>query len=264
MSGPYTTAGQNFAAFLRDRHVAAHSWADAAKALISTGRGERWVEAVQEMAVLHLTRRLLTAACAIAKSSPHLDLIAERDIKQMILDTMVVDYFLVNEIYARLEPAVAACRSDISLSLRRQLTAESQRDAPWCYLCGTDLDYVNAGSPVYFTLDHVWPQAYGGDSDYDNLLQACQSCNNRKGDAASWSTFRIQALVAGYQMSSDEVAGLPKDMRFAVLIRAATDTATSGGISLKEAFVRLGRPTAPAVLDESTAVDVFNLAAQFR
>ena len=261
---PYTTAGQEFAAFLRDYHIGAHNWVDVSRALISTGRGDRWTEAVQEMAVLHLARRLIAAASEIVNSRPEWDLVADSDIKQMIVDTMIVDYFLVNDIHARLVPAVAAARSSISSGMRKQLKAESQRDAPWCYLCGTGLDYVATDSPMFFTLDHVWPLAYGGDSDYDNLLPACQSCNHRKGHAASWSLYPIQALVHGYQLTADDIADLPKETRFAVLTRAAMDAAAALHLSLKEAFVSLGRPDLPAVVDESTSVDVFNLIAQFR
>jgi hypothetical protein len=260
----YTTAGQEFAAFLRDYHIGTHNWIDVSRALISTGRGERWTEAVQDMAVLHLVRRLIAAASKIVGSRPEWDLVADSDIKQMIVDTMVVDYFLVNDIHARLVPAVAAARREISSGTRKQLKAESQRDAPWCYLCGAELEDAAADSPVFFTLDHVWPQAYGGDSDYDNLLPACQSCNHRKGHAASWSLYPIQALVHGYQLTAEDIANLPKEMRFAVLTRAAMDTAVADRLSLKEAFVSLGRPDLPTVVDESTSVDVFNLTAQFR
>ncbi len=261
---PYMTSGQLFVAFLRDRYVGEHPWGDVSRALISTGRGGWWVEALQEMAVLHLTRRLVVAASAIVGSRPEWDGLADREIKQMILDTMLVDYFLVGEINARLVPAVRAARRGISSGTRMQLRSESKRDSPWCYLCGTDLDYDSPDSPASFTLDHVWPQAYGGDSDYDNLLPACKSCNGRKGHAASWPLYPIQALVAGFQLTAEAIAELPKEMRFAVLTRKAAETAARHHLSLKQAFVRLGRPDVPAVVDESTSVDVFNLDAQFR
>ena len=196
---PYTTSGQLFVAFLQDNYVGEHSWGELSRALISTGRGDWWVDALQEMAILHLTRRLVAAASAIVDSRPEWDVLADREIKQMILDTMVVDYFLIGEIHARLVPAVQAARRDISRGTRTQLISESKRDSPWCYLCGSDLDYESSDSPVSFTLDHVWPQAYGGDSDYDNLLPACKSCNGRKGDVASWSLYPIQAQIAGFQ-----------------------------------------------------------------
>lgn len=261
---PYTTAGEDFVDFLVGRHIGAYEWQDLAAALLSTGRGDDWSEAIQDMAVLHLARRLVAGGVSIAAASTDWDLVVEREIKQMILDTMVVDYFRVGEIYARLELAVAAARSSISAGTRNQLRSQCQREAPWCYLCGTDLDFGAQGSVRQFTLDHVWPQAFGGNSDPENLLPACRSCNERKGHAASWSLYPVQALVHGYRLTSDDIAEMPKEMRFAVHSRTAMREAKSSGSSLKEAFVRLGRPDLPTIIDESASVDVFNLAASFR
>lgn len=260
----YTTAGEDFVDFLVGRHIGAYEWQQLATALVSTGRGDDWSEAIQDMAVLHLARRLIAGGSSIVASSTDWDLVVEREMKQMILDTMVVDYFRVGEIYARLESAIAAARSSISTGTRNQLRSECRREAPWCYLCGEDMDFNVTNSVREFTLDHVWPQAFGGNSDPENLLPACRSCNERKGHAASWSLYPVQALVQGYRLSSEGVAALPKEMRFAVHTRRAIQEAKATGSSLKNAFVRLGRPDLPAVIDESTSVDVFNLAASFR
>jgi hypothetical protein len=260
---PYTTAGEDLAAYLARRHITSFDAVGVASALLSTGRGDDWAEAVHEMAVLHLVRRLVAAGSKVASTRPEWDYVVESEIKQMILDTMIVDYNHVAEVYARLEPAVVAARSTISPGTRKQLRSESQRERPWCYLCGSELDYEAKESPSLFTLDHIWPQAFGGNSDPENLIPACRACNQRKGHSASWSLYPVQALVHGYRLSSDEVEKLPKEARFAVLARTANAEATATGVSLKEAFVRLGRPELPSVLDESVSVDVFNLVANF-
>ena len=264
MVKPYTTAGEDFVDFLAGRHIGVHDWRHLATALVPTGRGDEWAEAIQDMAVLHLARRLIAGGASIVASSTDWDLVVEREIKQMILDTMVVDYFKVGEIYARLEMAVAAARSSIPAGIRKQLRSECQRETPWCYLCGTDLDFGVTNSVREFTLDHVWPQAFGGNSDPENLLPACRSCNERKGHAASWTLYPVQSLVHGYRLSSEDVAALPKEMRFAVHSRTAIKEAKAAGSSLKEAFARLGRPDLPTIIDESVSVDVFNLTASFR
>lgn len=261
---PYTTDGEDFVDFLVGRHIGAYEWQQLATALLSTGRGTDWSEAIREMAVLHLARRLIAGGVSIVAGRTEWDLVVEREIKQMILDTMVVDYFRVAEIYARLELAVAAARSSISAGTRNQLRSQCEREAPWCYLCGTELDFGVRGSVREFTLDHVWPQAFGGNSEPENLLPACRSCNERKGHAASWSLYPVQALVHGYRPSSDDIAAMPKEMRFAVHTRTAMREAKLRDLSLKEAFVRLGRPDLPTVIDESVSIDVYNLAASFR
>lgn len=38
------------------------------------------------------------------------------------------------------------------------------------------------GSTNYLTTDHLHPISKGGSNDYSNLVRACNSCNNRKGN----------------------------------------------------------------------------------
>lgn len=260
----YETNGEYFADYLRRTHIDGASVArHVPRSLIATGRGREWSDALHEMAVLHLARRLIAAAVRIASRATEWDYLVEREIKQIILDTMTIDYFIVDELYERLAPAVRSARKDISERVRAQLRGEAHRSLPWCYLCGADLDF-DADGPTAFTLDHVWPRAYGGNSDPENLLPACKSCNGRKTDVPSWALYPIQALVAGYQLDSMAVADMPKEMRFAVQARAASDHARRSGTSLKEAYLALGRPDVPIVIELSTSVDVFNLLPKSR
>lgn len=43
-----------------------------------------------------------------------------------------------------------------------------------CAYCGR--------SDLPLTVDHIIPKARGGEDNWDNLITACVSCNNRKGD----------------------------------------------------------------------------------
>jgi 5-methylcytosine-specific restriction endonuclease McrA len=258
----YETNGEHFAAYLLRNHIDGESLqSHVPLSLLSTGRGMEWSEALREMTVLHLERRLIAAASALCDRSPEWDSVVERDIKQMIIDTMTVDYFEVSAIYERLVPAVRSARQTIRAGVHRELESEAKRVGSWCYLCGADLDFIG-DQPTSFTLDHVWPRAYGGNSDPENLLPACESCNARKGNVPSWALYPIQALVAGYQLEASDFELIPKEMRFAVLARSASKLAESEGVSLKEAYVVMGRPTLFRIADMSTSVDVFNLVAQ--
>lgn len=49
-----------------------------------------------------------------------------------------------------------------------------KRDGHRCQYCGT------TKGPL--TVDHVIPRHRGGEDTWENLVCACQSCNNRKGD----------------------------------------------------------------------------------
>lgn len=48
-----------------------------------------------------------------------------------------------------------------------------RRDKHTCQYCG---------STKHLTLDHVIPVSKGGKHTWDNIVTACESCNNRKGD----------------------------------------------------------------------------------
>ena len=54
-----------------------------------------------------------------------------------------------------------------------------QRDGKGCHYCG---------SSKANTVDHKIPKAQGGSDDLDNLVLACEPCNNKKG-AASYEDF---------------------------------------------------------------------------
>lgn len=54
------------------------------------------------------------------------------------------------------------------------------------------------------TIDHIRPRQFGGTDDPDNLTDACQSCNSRKGTLpvelfrADWHTIRDYLLERGW------------------------------------------------------------------
>jgi len=58
-------------------------------------------------------------------------------------------------------------------AMRPTRPAIFRRDAQTCQYCG---------SKANLTLDHVEPRARGGKDTWENLVTACVTCNNRKGD----------------------------------------------------------------------------------
>ena len=253
----YETNGQYLAQYLLDHHLdgGGERWNGLGVALLASNRSSEWLEAVQEMVSLQLVRRLISAGEVLL--ARHGLLAAEVEIKQLIIDTMLVHWGSAGDIYERLLPAVRSARESINESTRRSIEALAKREMPYCYLCGTELNF--AGDDYRsLTLDHVWPRAYGGDSDFENLLGACQSCNGTKASEPSWAMYPIQSLMAGYDVQ--DLGAIPKTMRFAVQARAAKQLARNERLSLREAYMRLGRPGPPLVLSGATAVDVFNLS----
>ena len=253
---PYETNGQHLARYLLDHHLDGRGprWSGLGRALLASDRSDAWVEAFQEMVSLQLARRLISAGKELI--GQHGLPAAETPVKQVIIDTMVVHYTSAGDVYERLLPAIRSARQTISGSVGESLRALAMREMPYCYLCGTDVDFDGGGHRA-FTLDHVWPRAYGGNSEEENLLGACRSCNEAKSSEPSWAMYPIQSYVAGFEVQ--DLDDMPKRMRFAVQARAAKQLAHREGRSLRDAYLRLGRPNRPVVLDEATAVDLFNL-----
>ena len=252
----YETNGQHLARYLLDHYLDGRGerWSGLERALLASNRGGDWVEAFQEMVSLQLARRLISAGDTLI--GRHGLPAAEAEIKQVIIYTMVVHYSSAGSIYERLLPAIRSSRETVSGSVRRSVEALARREMPYCYLCGAAVDF-SADDHQAFTIDHVWPRAYGGDSGFDNLLGACRSCNETKASDPSWAMYPIQSFVAGFEVQ--DLGNMPKVMRFAVQARAAKQLAKRQGLSLRDAYRKLGRPDLPVVVNGMTTVDLFNL-----
>lgn len=256
---PYETNGQYFAQYLFDRHLSGRrtdEWRGIADALQATNRASEWIEAFQQMTQLQLARRLIQAGARML--DVHGVSGAERETKQMILETMSIHHDDVADIYQRLVPAIRSRNSHIGNGARREITAFAEREMTWCYLCGIEMDF-GANGHNEFTIDHVWPRAYGGDSVPENLLGACRSCNNAKSDTPAWAMYPIQSMIAGHQLSTAQ--GLSRETKLAVRARQAEQFSRSANISLRDSYVRLGPPNPATTSGESIAADFFALAA---
>jgi 5-methylcytosine-specific restriction endonuclease McrA len=101
-------------------------------------------------------------------------------------DTVTVEEFDGERVLrsARAEfrvPSVIRRRTYINVRRRREASGMKRlriymRDKFRCQYCG---DKKAAGE---LTLDHIMPRSRGGDNSPVNIVTACVSCNNRKGD----------------------------------------------------------------------------------
>lgn len=71
----------------------------------------------------------------------------------------------------RLQRYINAPRRRVVLSKRNIL----KRDNYQCQYCGE--------TETNLTIDHIVPRRFGGTESWENLVCACASCNNRKGDS---------------------------------------------------------------------------------
>src|SRR3546814_15014473 len=62
-----------------------------------------------------------------------------------------------------------------------------------CYMCGRALTRRgNAGVDKY-TVEHLWPISFGGETIEGNLLPACANCNSRRKHMLSWAWGPVQS-----------------------------------------------------------------------
>ena len=85
-----------------------------------------------------------------------------------ILHAISVTYRVPSVI--RLKYYVRIKRKEISLTKKNVI----KRDNHQCQYCGKRTGLMTA--------DHVLPKSLGGEESWENLVCACQECNNRKGD----------------------------------------------------------------------------------
>lgn len=124
---------------------------------------------------------------------------------------------------------MASPRSGITPSVRWKVFA---RDGFRCRYCGA------AGGEAVLVVDHVFPVARGGRDSLDNLVTACETCNQGKSDstgptlpeislyrdtagiAASWLYYEWIKLV-----QTDHPAKVPSEETFARVIVCSVDYA---------------------------------------
>jgi len=68
--------------------------------------------------------------------------------------------------------------SYLSTDLRDRLLEADNRHCAYCYTTE-----ANTGQPM--TIDHIKPQAQGGETTFENLCLACRRCNEFKGSVTS-------------------------------------------------------------------------------
>lgn len=99
---------------------------------------------------------------------------------------------LAQQVYACIEIS----QKDIPKGIRNRIIEDSKdRGATTCYMCGEELDFTNSQSKQAATLEHVFPQELGGDSDESNLVLACRDCNELKSNYINYSDYHFELIT---------------------------------------------------------------------
>jgi hypothetical protein len=92
------------------------------------------------------------------------------------------DWKQCNPLRVRIEADEQANRIRAELHRDTQLVAAiKRRDKNRCRYCGTEVNWRARRGNTAATYDHVKPITHGGTNVLDNVVIACQSCNDRKG-----------------------------------------------------------------------------------
>lgn len=235
------------------------------KHLQTTGRSNSFRHFFQEALALNMTRRLILVAEHVRtstqlepKESGFLSFL-----ESPISNLGLRDLNSKGRISRLTNEALINSRHTISSKLRNKMISFSRKNHRGCYLCGQTLNYNLSSEKKYWdvTLDHLWPQAYGGDSLEENLLPACRSCNSdKKQDYASWAGCNIHTLIIGVDPSEEALKSVGGHFQFGIHNRSVTQHANEKGISLKKAYEEIGPWKATAsLIEKSDPGDFFNL-----
>jgi hypothetical protein len=258
------TQGEKLCNFLLERVIHGTRWDQLELALSATGRDAQLVELFREITAVHMTGRIVVGGVCVADQVGIDSPVYGDRLSRLLRDTAPVRYDLEDELVRYADRAVRAARHGPSQRERWNQREWAIRTHFHCYMCGTPLDFEDDRSVHYYTLEHIWPQMYGGDSEDENFLPACYSCNNgKKHDFATWAMTSVQALIYPIESNDDrlveQLATVNGTYRFAIHYRKAQSFARSRGLTLKRAFLHLGPWTDLRVPDRSIAADFFNL-----
>ena len=90
-----------------------------------------------------------------------------------------------------------------------------------CYMCGVSLSRRKGQTNTY-TIEHIWPISYGGQTIEENLLPACADCNSKRGSMLSWAAGPV---VSTYLHANETI---PKVLRLSLGLARMLHFAASG------------------------------------
>jgi hypothetical protein len=258
--------GEHLCCYLFDHLIDSGFWTKfEEKHLSSSGYAQEFHHYVREMLALNLTRRLILYA---EKAKEHLDPTATGFVK--LLNPAISKWGLLDikgkGVIPRLtKESVVAANHGIPETLRKKILREASRNSEKCYLCGCQLNYslsADESRADDVTIDHIWPQSYGGDSIEENLLPACRSCNsNKKQDYPSWAGCDVHSIILSVNPSIKSLNSIQGRYRFALHNRYVREVAVERRMSLRGAYLEVGSwQKRPFVVDEEEVADFFNLS----
>lgn len=259
---PYRTGGERLLAYLRRTVLAdLHDPDLVLRISAASGAIERenyFASALQDLVGFNVVSRLLLAArWALTKLEG--GALVEQYVRSAILNELLIDYSAITPVFNYVMAAATSSNLGLSAGLRRDVyDAHGLR----CYSCDVVLDRKSNAEKNSATVEHLWPQSLGGDSDFRNLLPACMACNSNRNEHANWPAFWFQSCFLGPRPSEEAIErALSHRTRVALQFFRAYLTASETGMSLKRALLIAGPLPEPDVSERDFPSDFFSIVA---
>jgi 5-methylcytosine-specific restriction endonuclease McrA len=271
------TTGERLCTFIRTEVLTREFWPQVTAALAPTVRSAELAAFFEEVAAVHLTGRLVTGGRDISEEVGAIDDIASDEFEQkyraFIRETTELSGKNRKEAESRLlrlgaDAVRAARKGEIPSGVAKAVRRFAETRHRHCYLCGRTLLFVGEDGlaaldeeqrNLVYEAEHVWPQSYGGESEEENLLPACNGCNRAKGNYPCWAMVDVQSIALGMNPRQGVLDRISGPHRFALLSWAAMERAHRDNLTLKDAFRTIGPAITVRVLRPHQAADFFNL-----
>lgn len=157
------------------------------KALLAKGE---FIDLAYNSSINYMVRRLINTAEFIRAQTEESSLFIYR-LKSFLKEEMEFTKEQVEALTSLLKECSDVSQRDIAPSVRTTLIDEvsKAKTNAHCYICGKSLDISSSDG---YTLDHLWPQSLGGQSDISNLQFSCSDCNKRKGNIIDSSDYHYE------------------------------------------------------------------------
>ena len=256
----FTTSGERLYYFMRTWISEGTSLDEAFFWLRFLDNAEKWSEFIAQLIAVSLTGRVITAGRSLNELYPN-DALYEREFRSYLNGYLSIDKDSLNTLIRFALPAVSASQSSIPHGAGCELRSWARAEHPVCYLCGNNVSFSDENDDRAYTADHIWPVSFGGESIIENLLPACRQCNGQhKRDFATWAMTNIQAIILRMNPSEDDFRRVQGMHRFALHHRRVQQLAIDDGLSLKEAYLRIGPSGDLRSIDPNDVAHFFNLA----
>jgi hypothetical protein len=259
-----TTCGEKLGVIIYDSLISRSDWGTLRNSYPLRQRKDEYLELFQEILTVNLTCRIVALGRSLNAGHRNGGPVALAAFQKRLRDNIGIPNDLLPLVLRNATLAVDAAEHDFTAAETKEQRRHARARAASCFMCGVALD---CSAPVQgqatphdaFELEHIWPQSYGGDSELDNALPACHSCNNAKANFATWGMVAIQSLIFGMAPTPRRLDEIDKTYKFALHSRNARHYARRHSVTMKVAFQSIGPWSSVEVKDEDDVADFFNL-----